>query len=119
MFLATTALECGGSSSSEVTPASPAAGPTAMTLRIAGNVGLNKKGETTQLNAFVAFSDGGTVDETGSAGWVSQKPGVATVSSTGMVTGVEDGSSVITATFQNVAGSITVIVDLPFAPATH
>ena len=89
-----------------------------MSLRIAGNAELGKRGETAQLNAFVAFSDGGTVDKTGSAGWVSAKPAVATVSSTGIVTAVEDGSSVITATFQNVAGSMTVIVDLPNAPPT-
>jgi len=89
-----------------------------MTLRVAGSSGLTKKGETAQLNAFVAFSDGATVDETGSASWVSAKPSVATVSSTGMVTAVEDGSSVITATFQTIAGSMTVQVDLPFAP-TH
>ena len=89
-----------------------------MTLRVAGSSGFTKKGETAQLNAFVAFSDGATVDETGSASWVSGKPSVATVSSTGMVTAVEDGSSVITATFQTIAGSMTVQVDLPFAP-TH
>ena len=77
---------------------------------------MTKKGETAQFSALVAFSDGGTVDETGAAGWVSATPGVATVSSTGMVTAVEDGNSVITATFQGVAGFMTVQVDLPTAP---
>jgi hypothetical protein len=118
--VAVTALACGGSSSSStVTPVSPAIGPTPTTLRVAGNAGLGKKDETAQFNALVAFSDGGIVDETSSAGWVSATPGVATVSSTGMVTAIEDGSSVITATFQNIAGSMTVVVDLPIAPATH
>jgi len=112
-------MACGGSSSSSDTPVSPGAGPTPMTLRVAGSSELTKKGETAQLNAFVAFSDGATVDETGSASWVSAKPGKATVSSTGMVTAVEDGSSVITATFQTIAGSMTVVVDLPIAPATQ
>jgi uncharacterized protein YjdB len=88
-----------------------------MTLRITGDAELSKRGETSQLNAVVTFSDGTTLDETGFAAWVSQKPGVATVSSAGTLTAVEDGSSVITATFQNVAGSMTVIVDLPIAPA--
>ena len=86
-----------------------------MTLRVEGSSELGKKGETVQLSAFVAFSDGATVDKTASAGWVSQRPCVATVSSTGMLTAVEDGSSVITATFQGVAGSMTVQVDLPTA----
>jgi uncharacterized protein YjdB len=90
-----------------------------MTLRVAGSSALTKKGETAQLNAFVAFSDGATLDKTGSASWVSANPGKATVNSTGMVTAVEDGSSVITATFQAIAGSMSVQVDSPFAPATE
>ena len=87
-----------------------------MTLRVSGSTELSKKGETAQLSALVAFSDGATLDKAGSAGWVSQNPSVATVSSTGIVTAVEDGNSVITATFQNVAGSMSVKVDLPTAP---
>jgi uncharacterized protein YjdB len=90
-----------------------------MTLRVVGTAALSKKGETAQFNALVGFSDGTTVDKTTSAGWVSAKPGVATVSSTGMVTAVQDGNSVITATFQTIAGSMSVQVDSPFAPATE
>jgi trimeric autotransporter adhesin len=116
IFLAVAALGCSHSSSSEESLVAPATGPTPMTLRVSGDTELSRKGETVQLSAFVAFSDGATVDKTGSAGWVSQNPGVATVSSTGILTAVEDGSSVITATFQNIAGSMTVIVDLPVAP---
>jgi len=121
IFLALAALGCSNSSSSDATPVTPATGPTAMTLRVSGDSGsgsleLSKKGETVQLSAFVAFSDGATVDKAGSAAWVSQNAGVATVSSTGVVTAVEDGQSVITATFQNVAGSMSVQVDLPTAP---
>ena len=90
-----------------------------MTLRVVRISDLTKKGETAQFNALVGFSDGTTVDKTASASWVSAKPGVATVSSTGMVTAVEDGTSVITATFQTIAGSMSVKVDSPFAPATQ
>jgi hypothetical protein len=117
IFLAVAALGCSHSSSSEDALVAPVTGPTPMTLRVSGDTELSRKGETVQLSAFVAFSDGATVDKTASAGWISQKPGVATVSSTGMLTAVEDGSSVITATFQGVAGSMTVVVDLPIAPA--
>jgi len=116
IFLAAT-LGCSHSSSPDATPVSPATGPTPMTLRVSEVSDLTKKGETVQLSALVAFSDGATVDKTGSASWVSQNPGIATVSSTGMVTAVEDGNSVITATFQSVAGSTSVKVDLPTAPA--
>ena len=117
IFLAAAALGCSHSSSSDVSPVAPATGPTPMTLLVSGDNELSRKGETVQLSAFVAFSDGATIDKSGSAGWVSQKPAVVTVSSTGVLTAVEDGSSVITATFQNIAGSMTVIVDLPIAPA--
>ena len=116
IVLAAAALGCSHSSSSDVTPVTPATGPTPMTLRVSGSTELSKKGETAQLSALVAFSDGATLDKAGSAGWVSQNPSVATVSSTGIVTAVEDGNSVITATFQNVAGSMSVKVDLPTAP---
>jgi hypothetical protein len=115
IFLAVAALGCSHSSSSDDTALVP--GPTPITLRVSGDTELSRKGETVQLSAAVAFSDGTTADKTGTAGWVSQKPGVVTVSSTGVLTAVEDGSSVITATFQNVSGSMTVVVDLPIAPA--
>ena len=120
ILVALTVAACGGgSSSSSETPVSPGAGPTPMTLRVVGTAEFSKKGETAQFSALVGFSDGTTVDETTSASWMSAKPSVATVTSTGMVTAVQDGNSVITATFQTIAGSMSVQVDSPFAPTTY
>jgi hypothetical protein len=104
-------LGCSGSSPM-------AAAPTPLTLQVGGNAGLTKKGQTAQLTAMVAFSDGTTVDKASSAVWMSLKPDVALVNPAGMVTAVDDGKVVITATFQSIAGSTEVTVDLPKADVT-
>ena len=55
------------------------------------------------------MSDGTSQDVTSLATWTSSNTLDATVSSTGLVTGVADGSGiVITATYQNVSGAFTI-----------
>ncbi len=64
-------------------------------------------GGTTQLTATGVNSDGTPANLTNVA-WSSSSPQVATVSSTGLVTGVSAGTTTITATAQNISGSATV-----------
>ena len=52
------------------------------------------------------MSDGSTRDVTSSAAWESSNPGIAAVSSTGMVTVVGNGELDVRATYQNVMGSM-------------
>lgn len=63
---------------------------------------------TQQMTATSTLADASTVDVTAWAFWRSSSPGVATVSSTGLVTRVAAGTATITAQFIGVTGSTTV-----------
>jgi hypothetical protein len=67
-------------------------------------------GSTSQYVCTVTFSDGTTKDVSSVATWVSFNPGVATVSSSGVVTAVAPGTSVLEATYQGDAGTVNLAV---------
>jgi uncharacterized protein YjdB len=75
-------------------------------------------GQTTTLTATVKDRNGTVVTDR-VVTWVSVNPGIATVSSTGVVTGVAPGTTTITATSETKSGSATVTVTLaPVATVT-
>ncbi len=57
-------------------------------------------GGTTQMTATGKRADGQTTDITPGAAWTVDKPNIATVSSTGLITGVSVGTAKITATYE-------------------
>lgn len=61
-------------------------------------------GATQQLSATVRGSDGSTLTNR-TVSWISSSTGVATVTSGGLVTGVNAGSATITATVEGVSGT--------------
>jgi hypothetical protein len=61
-----------------------------------------------QLIATGTFEDGTVNTVTGSIAWSTSDPSKVTVSSTGVVTGINPGSAIITASSGNVSGSTTV-----------
>jgi Carboxypeptidase regulatory-like domain/Bacterial Ig-like domain (group 2) len=69
-----------------------------------------------QLSAVAGFSDGSTQDVTSQAAWSCSDVGVATVTGTGLVTPVANGSALITATYQSVSGSMALTVAAPSVP---
>ncbi len=71
-----------------------------------------------QLTATGIFSDGSTQDLTASASWSSSSSGVATVNSSGVVTGTGAGSTTITATQGGVSASTTTTVTVTSAVLT-
>jgi len=62
-------------------------------------------GATQQFSATATYSDGSTVNVTSTATWTSATPSVATVSSSGLATGVAGGSSVVTAALGGVTSA--------------
>jgi uncharacterized protein YjdB len=75
-------------------------GPTGQTIRQEGAL---------QLTATTVDQSGATV--TGRAvTWASLNPSIATVSSTGLVAGVADGTAIITATSEGVTGQVSITV---------
>jgi len=65
---------------------------------------------TVQLQAIGIGLDGSTVNLTGAVAWASGTPAKATVSASGLVTGVATGSSVVTATLGSLVGSSSITV---------
>ncbi len=70
---------------------------------------LHLSGVTTaQLGATIKDSQGNTVS--GVVAWATDDPGVATVSSTGLVTATGSGTTTISAVYQGVSGASTITV---------
>jgi len=71
-------------------------------------------GATTQLSATATDANGNVLDDR-SISWFSSSPAVATVSSSGVVTGVSPGLVTVTATSEGVSGSASITV----TPVAH
>jgi hypothetical protein len=67
-------------------------------------------GNTQPFTATGVFSDSTEKDVTTSVTWGSQNPSAATITSAGLATGVDWGTSLISATSGNISGSTTVTV---------
>lgn len=76
------------------------------------SVPLAQLGESVQLEAE-AYDSGNAPIPVASVTWSSSNPAVATVSSTGLVTAVSNGTARITAESQSVTSSIEVVVEIP------
>ena len=68
-------------------------------------------GSTSQFLATETLSDGSTKDVTSTTTWMSSDTTVATVSSTGAVTGVAPGTASVFATIGNVSGTLPVTIN--------
>ena len=103
-------LGCGKES-----PAGPAGGdaptPVATTLTLSASVlSFSSLGATEQLSATVLDQNGATMAGA-SLAWASSASSVASISPTGLITAVADGTATITATTDGVNGTATVVVD--------
>ena len=74
-----------------------------------------RKGMTQRFTATGSYSDGSTQNLTSSVVWSSSNTSVATISSTGLASGVGPGSS----TIQAVSGSVTGSTTLTVRPRRH
>ena len=68
---------------------------------------------TQQFSAVGSYSDGSSRDLTALVSWTSSTVANATVSASGVVTGLAGGSATITATLNSVSGSTSVTVNAP------
>jgi hypothetical protein len=92
--------------------------PTLQSIAITPNPAPVLKGATVQLTVTGTYSDASHQVLTGSATFVSATTAAATVTSPGgLVTGVEVGTSVITATAGGKTNTVTVTVSLPVGNA--
>ena len=102
---------CGGS-----TPTQPTTSPTPLSsIQISGPM-VVATGGTIQLTA--TLTAGGTTTVASNATWQSQSPQIATVSSSGLVTGISPGQAIISATASGVTGQTFVSVQAPSTGTT-
>ena len=103
----------GGSPTEPDIEPSPAPTPrpdvTLTAVRIEGPASV-AEGGTVQLKAVAAYSDGSSRDVSTQASWSSSRTSVASVSATGVVTGLTAGSTDIVAAYQGVTGRQTLAV---------
>ncbi|MEO5821223.1 MAG: Ig-like domain-containing protein [Vicinamibacteraceae bacterium] len=98
-----------GSDDPAPTPVAPTPTTSSVQVRATGDAsGTLEAGQTRQLLATATQSTGSTSDVTQQATWLSATPAVATVSAAGLVTAVGEGQAEISATFQNLRGTIGV-----------
>ena len=97
---------CGDGTTAPPTPVA-----TSITLS-ATTLSFSSLGETSQLSATVKDQTGATMSGA-SVSWSSSSASVATVSSTGLVTSVADGTATITATSGSANGTAAVTVQVP------
>jgi hypothetical protein len=99
---------CGGDSSPTATTPTPTPVATSITVSPASS-SLSSIGETQQFTATVKDQNGATM-ASATVTWATSDDAVATVSSTGLVTSVADGTATITATSGSARATETVTV---------
>ena len=72
-----------------------------------------KRGETEQFTATGHFADNSTKTLTSQVQWSSSETAVATIDTSGLATGVSDGTSSITATLDGVSSAATDLTVMP------
>jgi hypothetical protein len=105
MLMTLSFTACGGSPTAPTQPpVSP--GRTVSAVQLSGAASISE-GRTAQFTARATWSDGTEEDVSSRASWRSLNTGVATVTSTGLVTGVSTGTADVTAEFQGQSGRKT------------
>jgi trimeric autotransporter adhesin len=94
-------------------PSKTSTQPTLTSIQITLTTPSVAAGLPDQLTATGEYSDGSSQNLTASVTWTSSDTSVATVSATGVVTTLAQGSAKITGTLSSVNGSITLTVNAP------
>ncbi len=94
-------------------PASTVAAAQATRLVVSGNTALAAIGQTSQLAAMATFSDFSVKDVSNVSDWTSLNPAVVSVSSTGLLTVLRLGTSVVAAHYQQQSASLLITAAAP------
>jgi 6-phosphogluconolactonase (cycloisomerase 2 family) len=102
-----------GSISGNATLKVTAVQPSLASVAVTPSTGTVIVGATVQFAATGTYSDGTSKTLSSSVAWNSSIPNVATVNSSGLATGVAQGTSTITATSGSISGSAVLSVTAP------
>jgi hypothetical protein len=86
--------------------------PTLTTVTVTPKTPSVVEGNTLQLTATGSYDDGSTKNITGSATWTTSDSSIATVNSSGLMTGVATGNATITATSGIISGETSATVQV-------
>ncbi|MGZ6005649.1 MAG: N,N-dimethylformamidase beta subunit family domain-containing protein, partial [Candidatus Saccharimonadales bacterium] len=92
------------------TSSGPAPGPTLTSIAVAPTSPSIAIGATQQFTATGTYSDSSTQDLSNQVAWTSANTSVATISASGLATGVSAGSTTISASLSGVSGNTTLTV---------
>src|SRR5262245_23051851 len=95
-------------------PTAPPAAPRGVAVRGAAPA----IGWTTQFVATATLADGSSRDVTADAAWTSSSTAVVTVSTDGVVTGIDPGEADVRVTYQGLSGSVHVAIGRPQCDAS-
>jgi len=84
--------------------------PTLLSIAVTPSTPTILTGTTQQFTATGTYSDGSTQNLTSQTTWASSNTSVATITSTGLATAVNPGSTTISATLSGITGSTTLTV---------
>lgn len=94
-------------------------GPTVTTITITPSSPSVNVGQTTQLTATATYDNGSTGNVSSTASWSSSDSTTATVSATGLVKGIAEGSPTITAALDGISGTATLTVNAAGSARTY
>jgi hypothetical protein len=89
---------------------------TVTSVVVSGNASYVNKNQTSQLTATANMSGGAPEDVTSTATWTTSAPAVASVSATGLVTALGQGTAVISAESGGKTGALNIAVTLKAQP---
>jgi hypothetical protein len=99
------------------TNAAVPAPPRVLSVTVVGPISFFQRGQTQQMIAQTSLSNGLIEDRSASATWQSDNSGVASVSSSGLVTVGNEGEATISATVEGQRGTLRVrVVHAPRTP---
>jgi hypothetical protein len=97
--------------STNLTVTAPVLNANGLLISPAGPINLSAgTSQTQQLSVTATFSDGSTQNVSSTCGWTSTFPAIASVSTTGLVTAITAGTTLITATYGGQSVTVTIIV---------
>lgn len=111
-LIATTVISCGGGDGATPTAPSSATAATVTSISVSASAATVNVGMTATVTATASYSDGTTAEITPT--WASDDILVATVSTSGVVTGVAKGTATITATADGQNGSVDITVQCSY-----
>lgn len=86
--------------------------PTLQTITVTPTTPAVVAGNTLQMIATGSYNDGSTKNISGSVTWTTDDTSIATISSTGLLTGVSQGKVTITATSATISGPTTATIQV-------